>query len=93
MGLGAARRPRSVDDPRLEGLAHCCTARQFDGDISRNTIRSEAHHLRHRSDVGGRCLVDSASLSDRDARFGDVRASGLLPRWEQTQRFIEMRGT
>ncbi|MBL7324769.1 dTDP-4-dehydrorhamnose 3,5-epimerase, partial [Escherichia coli] len=26
--------------------------------------------------------------------FEDVRASGLLPRWEQTQRFIgEMRGT
>lgn len=44
-------------------------------------------------------LVDGAapSLSDRDAAapsFEDVRASGLLPRWEQTQRFIgEMRGT
>jgi len=39
-------------------------------------------------------LVDgaAASLSDRDAAapsFTDVRASGLLPTWEETQRFID----
>jgi dTDP-4-dehydrorhamnose 3,5-epimerase len=38
-------------------------------------------------------LVDgaAASLSDRDAAapsFDEVRASGLLPTWEETQRFI-----
>jgi dTDP-4-dehydrorhamnose 3,5-epimerase len=43
-------------------------------------------------------LVDGAppSLSDRDAAapsFEEVRASGLLPTWEETQRFIgDMRG-
>jgi dTDP-4-dehydrorhamnose 3,5-epimerase len=42
-------------------------------------------------------LVDgvAASLSDRDAAapsFDEVRASGLLPTWEETQRFVsEMR--
>jgi len=33
----------------------------------------------------------AASLSDRDAAapgFEEVRASGLLPTWEETQRFI-----
>ena len=39
-------------------------------------------------------LVDGAapSLSDRDAvapSFAEVRASGLLPTWEETQRFID----
>ncbi|SON58767.1 dTDP-4-dehydrorhamnose 3,5-epimerase [Mycobacterium simulans] len=39
-------------------------------------------------------LVDgaAASLSDRDAAapsFDEVRASGLLPTWEETQRYIE----
>jgi dTDP-4-dehydrorhamnose 3,5-epimerase len=43
-------------------------------------------------------LVDgvAASLSDRDAAapsFDEVRASGLLPTWEETQRFIgDLRG-
>jgi dTDP-4-dehydrorhamnose 3,5-epimerase len=43
-------------------------------------------------------LVDGAapSLSDRDAAapsFEEVRASGLLPTWEETQRFVaELRG-
>jgi dTDP-4-dehydrorhamnose 3,5-epimerase len=43
-------------------------------------------------------LVDGApaSLSDRDAvapSFDEVRAAGLLPTWEETQRFIaDMRG-
>jgi dTDP-4-dehydrorhamnose 3,5-epimerase len=43
-------------------------------------------------------LVDGAapSLSDRDAAapsFDEVRAAGLLPTWEETQRFIaDMRG-
>jgi dTDP-4-dehydrorhamnose 3,5-epimerase len=43
-------------------------------------------------------LVDGAapSLSDRDAAapsFEEVRASGLLPTWEETQRFVsDMRG-
>jgi len=43
-------------------------------------------------------LVDGAppSLSDRDAAapsFEEVRSSGLLPTWEETQRFIgDMRG-
>ncbi|MCV7146537.1 dTDP-4-dehydrorhamnose 3,5-epimerase [Mycobacterium riyadhense] len=44
-------------------------------------------------------LVDgaAASLSDRDAAapsFDEVRASGLLPTWEETQRYIEnLRGS